>query len=54
MVAGLTVGLTVIPQGIAYAQVAGLSPNVSATLEPWLASLHIICTFHESLVFCGD
>lgn len=29
MLAGLTVGLTAIPQGIAYAVVAGLEPQVS-------------------------
>ena len=28
IIAGVTVGLTVIPQGIAYAQVAGLPPQV--------------------------
>lgn len=30
VLAGFTVGLTVIPQGIAYAIVAGAQPNVSA------------------------
>ena len=30
LVAGLTVGLTVIPQAIAYANVAGLPPQVSS------------------------
>ena len=29
VLAGLTVGLTVIPQGIAYAKVAGVPPTVS-------------------------
>lgn len=33
MLAGLTVGLTAIPQGIAYAVVAGLEPQVSPALE---------------------
>jgi hypothetical protein len=31
LVAGVTVGLTVIPQGIAYANVAGIPPQVSPT-----------------------
>lgn len=29
LVAGLTVGLTIIPQGIAYAKIANLQPQVS-------------------------
>lgn len=31
MIAGVTVGLTVIPQGLAYATLAGLEPQVSTT-----------------------
>ena len=34
MIAGITVGLTVIPQGIAYAIVAGLPPQVNKGLTP--------------------
>lgn len=33
LIAGLTVGLTVIPQGLAYAVVAGLPPQVSSFPE---------------------
>lgn len=33
VVAGLTVGLTAIPQGIAYAVVAGLEPQVNAKIK---------------------
>lgn len=31
LVAGVTVGLTVMPQGLAYATLAGLEPQVSQT-----------------------
>lgn len=30
LIAGITVGLTVLPQGLAYATLAGLEPQVSA------------------------
>lgn len=33
LVAGVTVGLTVIPQSLAYANVAGLPPQVSIILN---------------------
>lgn len=33
VVAGITVGLTIIPQSIAYAVLAGLSPEVSTKLS---------------------
>lgn len=33
LIAGLTVGLTVIPQGLAYAVVAGLQPQVRAVIS---------------------
>ena len=41
LVAGLTVGLTAIPQGIAYAVVAGLEPQVTLTWSPEL--LYTLC-----------
>lgn len=49
VMAGFTVGLTVIPQAIAYASIAGLDPNVSTTfslliLEVWL--LHIVLYYY--------
>lgn len=33
LIAGVTVGLTVMPQGLAYATLAGLEPQVSHPLE---------------------
>ncbi|XP_045127808.1 sodium-independent sulfate anion transporter-like isoform X7 [Portunus trituberculatus] len=48
MVAGLTVGLTVIPQGIAYALVAGLSPNYG------LYSAFMGCFVYMFLGSCKD
>ena len=33
LIAGITVGLTVIPQGIAYSLIAGLPPQVSEAQE---------------------
>jgi MFS superfamily sulfate permease-like transporter len=33
MLAGLTVGLTLIPQSMAYAEVAGLQPQVNILLH---------------------
>ena len=32
-IAGVTVGLTVMPQGLAYATLAGLEPQVSTTID---------------------
>lgn len=45
ILAGFTVGLTVIPQGIAYALVAGLEPSVSLYFL-------IIFLFLSSTNFC--
>lgn len=42
LVAGLTVGLTAIPQGIAYAVVAGLEPQVQLLIKTILQYLHIV------------
>ena len=33
LIAGITVGLTVLPQGLAYAALAGLEPQVSVSVE---------------------
>lgn len=33
IIAGVTVGLTVVPQSMAYAAIAGLTPEVSKTLK---------------------
>jgi len=44
-IAGLTVGLTVIPQGLAYAKVAGLSPEVSVPPSLLVCLRRCICLF---------
>lgn len=41
LVAGVTVGLTVIPQSLAYANVAGLPPQVNITKQLFHASLYL-------------
>lgn len=48
-VAGLTVGLTAIPQGIAYAVVAGLEPQVNLHLKPIFIFISI-CYFAVRII----
>lgn len=47
VIAGLSVGLTVIPQALAYAEVAGLPPQVRCL--PLLAAPHIASTLPDPL-----
>lgn len=51
MVAGITVGLTVIPQALAYAGIANLDPAVSRTPLYSPSTSKYLQTKQKSLIF---
>lgn len=51
LIAGITIGLTILPQGLAYAQIAGLPPQVINSYVHKLVNFCLLFTFHSILVW---
>lgn len=47
LIAGITVGLTVVPQSMAYAAIAGLSPEVISTFSTMICNINLF--IHSSM-----